>query len=925
VMAVFGAPVAHEDDALRAVRAAVEIRDGARSLDESLERELGIRLPVRVGIASGEVLAGAATPTGPLATGAPVNIAARLQQVADPGGIAVDALTRQLSAGACAYAPLGELELRGIATPVTAFRLEALVPAAPALARRLDAPLIGRERELAVLEREYRKAAARRTLRAVTLLGAPGIGKSRLAREFAARVAAADEAEARFARCRPYGDVSAFRPLREAVGSREEVLAALRGDEDAEEIAVRLDAVLGSETTAPVDEVPWAFRRFCEALARERPLVLVVDDLHWAAPPLLDLVEHLATRSSGAPVLLLCAARDELGERTLAGDRILVEPLSVEETDSLANHLAADGLDDETRTRLVAVAEGNPLFLEQLLAHAAETGSIDPPPTLRALLAARLDRLGPGERAVLDGAAVVGRDFATADVADLLDADAAPTAVRHLHALEERGFVRVRDQRARFRHALIHDAAYRAVPKELRAELHERYADVLAGREAEDELIGYHLERAHGLLVELRRADRRNLGIGLAQAREARFRRSQIRHDHRRAAGAQLLRRSTRLLPAEHALRRQLLCELGVALGTAGDAAGASRALAEAQVEASAAGDRRIELRAEIELGVRKVLTATEGAAAFLALAADAIPILSGVEDDRALGRVWMLAAWVHGGVHGQNALRRDAAERALVHYRRSGWPSSACLSQLAAALYFGPTHATDAIDRLHALLGEVEDFAGEANVRAYLGGLYAMRGRWGDARAALAEAQRLFEELGQTSEVARVCGAVTGEVLLLADDAAGAEHVLRGACAVLERMRDRNLLATQAAVLADALYRQARYDEAAQWVALARDNAASDDVDARSALLSVHGKLRARAGAVAEGEASVREAIRLADATDAVNNQARAYLGLAEVLSLRSGDATAAAGEAVRRFELKGNAAGIALAQRVLAAPTPA
>ncbi|MGZ4354361.1 MAG: BTAD domain-containing putative transcriptional regulator, partial [Gaiellaceae bacterium] len=458
VMAVFGSPLAHEDDALRAARAAVEVRDAVGRLDEEVARDLGVSLQVRIGLATGEVLAGGGAGE-PLATGPAVIVASRLQLEVEPGEIAVDELTRRLTAGAGSFESLGDVDLRGLRQPMQAFRLEELSEEAPALVRRLDAPLVGRRDELAALRGALDAAVRGRALKAVAVLGAPGIGKSRLTRELLDAVA--EEATVLRGRCDAYGEGTTFRPLREALGSTEAVAAVLEGEPEAEAIASRLEAVFRSDTAVPVEEVPWAFRRYCETLAARRPVVLALDDLHWAEPPLLDLVEYLAASARDAPILLVCIAREELAEERPAilglGARLALEPLSDDETNTLADQLLPEAaLDAETHDRLVAAAEGNPLFLEQLVAHIAETGLLEPPPTLRALLAARLDRLGPGERGVLERAAVVGRDFSVVDVTELLDAAAAPTAAAHLDVLARRGFIRhVGGTAFRFRHWLI--------------------------------------------------------------------------------------------------------------------------------------------------------------------------------------------------------------------------------------------------------------------------------------------------------------------------------------------------------------------------------------------------------------------------------------------------------------------------------------
>src|SRR6266516_200356 len=816
VLAAFGTPLAHEDDPLRAARAAVEIRQAVAALDEELERELGLRLELRTGIATGEVLTAGSSGNDPFVTGATVALAARLEQAAAPGEIAVDELSRRLTAHAAVFEPLGALALRGLAEPVAAFRLVEVLPAAAPFARRHDAPLVGRERELGLLRDALGQATVAAELRAVSILGPAGIGKSRLASELVARTHA--DATVLVGHCLPYGDGITFWPLREILVSPEAVLESLDGADDAVAVADRLAVVLGGEGAGTADEIPWAFRRFCESLARRRPLLLVLDDLHWAEPAFLDLVEHLAERSSGNAILVVCLAREELLEDRpgfLAGhpgaERIVLDTLTPKETEALAEQLLHGvRLPEATRARSVAAAEGNPLFLEQMLAFAADGGS-GVPPTVQALLAARLDRLGPGERAVLERAAVVGKEFEPSDVTALLEPAAVPTASRHLDALARRGFVQPSPDGFRFRHALIQDAAYRAAPKERRADLHERFADFLDRGRADDELVGYHLEQAYRIRSELGRPDRHTQRLGEDSGRRLgdAGRRALKRNDV--GAGVNLVGRATALLP-DDARRREHLCELGVALATAGESERADEALHGALEAAVTAGDRRIELRARIELAARRVLTEPEGAAdAFLRLAHEALPELERVGDDRGLGRTWMLAGWVHGGVHRRNALWAEAAERALVHYRRSGWPSSACLGQITAALYFGPTPVPEAIARCEVLLDEADDLAGEANVRAFLGGLEAMQGRFDTASALVADARRRLEELGQMSQVARICGPVTGAALLLAGDGDAAERALRESCESLERMGDRNLLATQAADLAEVLYQEGR------------------------------------------------------------------------------------------------------------------
>ena len=498
VMAAFGIPVSHEDDALRAARAALDIRVGIAALNERLAQQHGVKLEIRIGIETGEVVA---TPTDArqrLVTGEAVGIAAKLEAAADAGTIVVGELAGRLIDHVATLEPLGPLEIKGKREPVQAYRLVDLTPLAPAFEQRQDARLVGRKRELAALRRTLKRSVDGPVVRVAVVVGSPGVGKSRLAAELTRR---AKGVTTLWGRCLSYGEGITYWPLREALGQADE------SDERAA-VLVALDA----ETPPPAPELAWLFRQFCEASARHRPLVLVFDDVHWAEPTFLELVEHLADKGEG-PIAVVCLAREELLDERASflegranADRILLDALSGEETDALLEGLGGTVLESDQRTRIVETAEGNPLFLEQLLALALEGGLAERPlpETIQALLAARLDRLGPGERAVLERGAVIGKEFTAGDVVALLEPDAAPTADTHLQTLAGRGFVRPRGDGAfGFRHVLVQEAVYRSAPKRLRAELHERYADRLDTESPElpelDEFAGYHLEQAYRL------------------------------------------------------------------------------------------------------------------------------------------------------------------------------------------------------------------------------------------------------------------------------------------------------------------------------------------------------------------------------------------------------------------------------------------
>src|SRR6266545_3637328 len=774
IMAAFGVPVSHEDDALRAARAALDLRTELASL--------GGPLGVRIGIETGEVVATPSDSQRRFVSGEAVGIAARLAQAAERDEIVVGARAGRLIDHAAVVESVGTLDVR---KPVRAYRLLEMAPIAPAFARRLDAPFVGRKRELAVLRRALKDAVAGSSARTIFVIGPPGVGKSRLAAELTGR---RKGVTALSGRCLSYGDGITYWPLREVLQQAQE------GDER-DAIIDALDA----DTPPPAAELALAFRRFCETLARERPLVLIFDDLHWGEPTFLDLVEYVASKSEGS-ILIVCLAREELLENRPAfladTERIVLDALSSEETDALLEGLGGAVLETDQRDRIVDAAEGNPLFLEQLLAIALEgAGERAMPETVQALLAARLDRLGPGERAVLERGAIVGKEFTADDVASLLDPDVAHTAEAHLGALSKRGFVRPHGEGAlSFRHVLVQEAVYRSAPKRLRAELHERFArrldQVYADLAELDEFVGYHLEQAHCLHSELRETDElaEEAGRRLGGAGTRALRRGDIH------AAANMLERATSLLTVDHPLRGELLCELGLVRVAAQDSDGAMLVLTEAIDRARAAED---------------LLSAT----------AEGIPIFERVSDRRALGRAWLLAGFVHGGHRGDHRTWQESAERALEHYKAVGWPTSTCVGEIAAALYWGPTPVEEAARRCEFLLrDEALDLPGAAYLRAFLGGLVAQGLEFDRARELVDSARTTLEDLGLRAATDTYCTPVLGEIELWAGNASLSAQILRELCDRLDEAKDFSHLASRASDLAEALAEQDLFEEANEW-----------------------------------------------------------------------------------------------------------
>ena len=742
---------------------------------------------------------------------------------------------------------------------------EAAKPMHP-LERRQDGPFVGRSEELERLRGE----------RATLVLGPPGIGKSRLLRELAL------EERVVVGRCSAYG---------------QEALAPLR------EIARELDAP-DTLASTPASDIPIVFRRLCRAAA---PVTIALDDLHWAYPIVLDTVEHLVERAEDG-VRIVCLAREELLEErpTIApsAHHLLLDPLRHDDAVALARALGADDVS------VVERAEGNPLFIEQLLAHAGE-GSGALPSTLHALLVSRLDRLAPTERSAIDCAAVAGREFDGALIAALLQVGSARDA---LDSLVRRGLLEpgrttaAFEERYRFRHPLIHDAAYTSIPNTELTRMHETVADAYDERDAGDEVVGFHLERAALLRPEHDRHGRR-----LAEEAGTRLGSAGIAAGKRGDAGTEtrLLERATALLP-----EAELLCELGVGLDALGRSTDADLALEAA----AAATERRIRLRARLELAARAALGGSAAPDDVLAIAGEAIPIFEALEDERSLGRAWMLSGWIRGGALMQHADWQDAAERALVHYQQAGWRASTCIGHIAAALYHGPTAAPAAIERCHALLeGAVDDLPAEAAVATHLGGLYAMTGDFGMARPLLERGRFIYAELGRKPALRRTCNFIEAAVGRLCGELDAVAQLLEASCGELLATGDTFHLATQAAELADVLVELDRRDAAEPWLRRADEHLHPRDVEGSILVL------RARARLTNDADVAL-EAATLAAGTDGLNVAASVHVALADLLERagRPADAVRALDDARDLYRRKGNAAAEArLARRASAAAT--
>jgi class 3 adenylate cyclase len=605
VLAVFGIPQVREDDALRAVRAASELNEAVVVLSERLLAELGVRLAIRTGVNTGAVVAGSARAGGSFATGDAVNTAARLEQAAAPGEILLGTTTYALVRDAVRTEPVEPVVARGKAEPVPAYRLISVLDADRGRRPRDDLVLVGRERETRALREALRQTISTGRSHAVTVVGPAGIGKSRLVKEFLAGIG--DSAAVARGRCLSYGQGITYWPLAQALrealrlsGTESEEVTrhalerAMGTAADREEVVELLMALVGrSGSPGGNEQTSWSVRRLLEEITSLRPLVLSVDDVHWAEPTLLELLGSVRKEIAHLPLLLLCQARPELLEQTPdwcsdAADEMTLdlEPLTPEETaasvERLLDGLPPAGLADE----VARWSGGNPLFVEEIVAHLLESGSLRQtspggwaleltldraglPPTVTALLASRLDRLPPAERDVLERASVIGLEFALGELRMLLEPETTPVLPGLLAALSRRDLIRQTSSAEgdawAFKHVLVRDAAYDAMAKSLRAELHERFADSL-GTEGpaggEIGFVAHHLEQAaryrrdlggrgHHVQVLVDRAVAALL-VAADRARDSE------RHDE----GVAYLTRARRLDPPASATRRQVLALL---------------------------------------------------------------------------------------------------------------------------------------------------------------------------------------------------------------------------------------------------------------------------------------------------------------------------------------------------------------------------
>lgn len=942
VMAVFGIPVAHEDDALRAVRAAAEMREQAAVLRDELGRERGVELAVRIGVNTGEAVTGVSRAGGSFTTGDIVNVGARLEQSAQPGDILLGRDTFRLVRHAVEAEPVPPLSVKGKEAAIEAFRLISVAPDAHARPQRLHAPMIDRDGERRLLLDAFDRALTERSCQVLTVLGAAGVGKSRLVADVIDTFHGT--ATVAVGRCLPYGDGLTWWPLVEALGTSG-LLEQLGADEPA--LARAAEVLKPTGEAVGTEEAFWAMRKALEALARQRPVVLVVDDLQWAESTFMDFLDHVAVWARDVPLVLLAMARPELrgtrpgwGQGQPNATSMLLEPLAEAETaDLLRNLLGAARLNARDAARILDVAEGYPLFVVEVVAMLADDGvlaaddgpepaeltAIAVPSTIQTLIAARLDRLGASERAVIESAAIEGNQFARDSLTALVGSGVGAAIDAELRALVDKEFIRPEgsgDATFRFHHQLIRDVAYDGMSKALRAEMHERFAGWLQSRAAAvpvpDELLGYHLERAVVLRRDLGETDASTAELAARASGHlgAAGRRAAQRDDHSAASG--LLERAIALVESDPAARSALLPALGTSLFEAGHMSDAVRVLDDA---IATAPETWLEARARIERAfVRLEIETSVGTDHARVVVDEVLPVLERQGDDRGQCRAWSLraqAAWNVGHVERADAAWGEAADCA----RRAADERElfAILGWRATAAVFGLTPVDEAIARCDQFRDRVSAspvaVAWAVNALAYL---HAMRGEFDLAERFLQQAN---ETLHQLRSLHSTPSHIEPFIRLLADRPALAEIRLRADVEALAPMGAGGLLATTTAILAQAVFAQGRVTEADELCQDAAGAAPTDDILTHVIWRGVRAKILAAEGRCDQAESLAREAVALVQPTDLLSFHADAMLDLAEVLRAcgRTDDSDRAVRTGLSLHENKGNAIGAARARSLI------
>ena len=972
VMAVFGVPRVHEDDALRAVRSAIAIRDRLAELEAEGRDQLGVSIAWRIGVNTGEVVAGDAGGGQRFVSGDAVNLAKRLEESAGIGEVLIGAATRRLVRDAVDAEPVDRLTVKGKAEPVEAYRLLGVSDAPTGQARRVDGPMVGRGRQRRLLADAFGQAEAERACHLFTILGAPGVGKSRLVAEFLAGLEG--EVTALRGRCLSYGQGITYWPIREMLHAaagvtdddatevvRAKVGALLDGSDDAERIADGLAGAIGlGGADVPSEEIAWAVRRLFETLARRRPLVVVFDDVHWAEPTLLDLIESIADWANDAPILLVCIGRHDLldqrpqwGGGKLAATTIRLEPLTSDEAEELVGELVGNAkLDASVKHRIAEAADGNPLFVEELLAMliddgalvrqngdweaAADLATMAVPPTMQALLAARLDRLARPERTVMECGAVEGKVFHAGAVAALVPEPERDQVPQHLRTLMRKELLRPHeaefsgDQAFRFRHLLIRDAAYQAMPKSARADLHERFADWLEAAVGErrveyEEILGHHLEQAYRYRSELAMPDAdvaslaHRAGDYLASSGERAADRGDLH------AALRLLDRALELLGDDHARAPRLHTRLAEARLMSSEPRRA-RQHAETAIEISRRrGDEAGAAAGEVALiSVENSMGHSESSAVLVRAEQ-----LAAVLDEAGDVRGWA-AATLLVGQHLFFTGRTTESLRRLTEALERLPPGSRDRARLAwwtiPCLRWGPTPVDEAIAATERVIVENPGSRViESMALRHRGGLQAMRGEFDEGRALMDRAKAVALEMGQILMAESTDGHFRTSLELLAGNPADAAEIGQHSFEVMRASGDQAFASTVAGIVGVALAELGQWDQAERYGRLALEMSAADDDESQALGRQVIARVHMHRGELAAAEQVASEAVAIRARGEFIDQHADALLVLAEVLHAngRRSDAREALSQALELYRRKGNIVSARRTEELLAPPT--
>jgi class 3 adenylate cyclase/tetratricopeptide (TPR) repeat protein len=875
VMAAFGVPQAHEDDSERAVRAALEILD---SVDE-------LELKARIGVEAGEVVTGAGDST--FATGEAVNIAARLQQLAEPGQILVGPSAHRLTLGRIEVDDVGPVDVRGRDEPVWAWAATGADVRVPA--RVAVTPLVGRDHELDLLENTFARAQRDRRAHLVTIYGEPGVGKSRLANEFLASLEGTTVLKGR---CLPYGESITYWPLAEMVKGAADI-----ADDDPLDVAIEklreccpaeavadllglatgvLEAVHGERSQ---QEISWAAREWAQLMSQTQPLILVFEDIHWAEEPLLELIEHMTSWVRDGSLMIMCLARPELldirsdwGGGRVRATAVELEPLGAADSEVLIEALAEDGaISATTKRALLDKTGGNPLFLEEVMLNVAECGeeraAKEIPDTVQALIAARIDRLGGVSKAVLQRASVIGRTFWAGAIEYLAGGEGIDDAVedlllRDLIVGESRSSLK-NETAYRFKHVLIRDVAYASLTKSARAKHHASFAEWLRER-AGDELLeirAHHLDHAASLLAELDGAPPADLAREAAATLEEAGRRALAREANK--AARHLFLRSIELEPTLH--RRYFAAKAAWRLD---DLPAVAREMEAVREEAVRIGDKNLDGKALTALADMVLMREADPIRA-RELAEQALALIDDDPPARfdALRVAWNAAYWV-----GDLADAEHYVVEQLELARAAGRKD---LESVAILTWADTYVARLDIETARVKLAHARELAEESGAinsrgRVYQswGKIYLLQGDLEQAEEAYAEAERLFSEAGAVWAVARSLN-MGAWVAWERGDVAKAEKRFRESIRLLKPIGDRATLCESQRGLAELLLVRGRIEEAERYAIDARETVGPLDVTSRATTASSLAQVRAAQGRDEEADALFKEALATVADTD--------------------------------------------------------